>query len=422
MSNIDLKRLFIPGDGGIPPYLAGRDREQEYFRDCVDDLMNQRPIGQNMIIYGPRGNGKTALLRSLQKETIVEEKTSLDIVWLKPYQLETGAGLENLIIGDTGKSKGPVKNIKLSASVGVVGASVGLDYSKPAATLENLLRSWSQASKVKPLILMIDEAHTLKPEIGQVLLNVSQDLRSEGHPFLLILAGTPNLKSALGKTNASFWERSEKIRLGRLSPDEASQAITTPLEQAGISFATGVVDEIVGRAHGYPFFLQVWGDCLARRLAQTGQTEITLDTVKEASAAVTNKRDDMYQDRFNEIIKMELLAVATSVADAFMQSGKPHLHGSVLMEAVAKGMAGQDEPVTDGRVMENLEQLSHLGYVWQVNYSGMNSYEPGIPSLMTYIHRNSLEQQPKAESSPLEKQIRKFKENQAMAQDDGIEM
>ncbi len=44
MSNIDLKYLFIPGDGGIPPYLAGRKQEQEYFQDCVEAMKNRRPI------------------------------------------------------------------------------------------------------------------------------------------------------------------------------------------------------------------------------------------------------------------------------------------------------------------------------------------------------------------------------------------
>ncbi len=416
MSNQDLTRLFKPGDGGLPPYLAGRQREQEYFQRCVRDIKDRQSISQNLIIYGPRGNGKTTLLRHLQRETLQEKKTAPDIMWVKPYQLETAAGLENLIIGDARKFQGKVKNIEFSASAGVVGASVGLDYSGPAATLENLLRSRSQA---KPLIMMMDEAHTLKPEIGKVLLNVSQDLRSEGNPFLLVLAGTPHLMAALGKSNASFWGRSELCPLGRLAPDEAGQAVTVPLEQAGISFAPQVVDEIVEHTHCYPFFLQIWGDCLARRLAQTGQTEVTLEMLQEVEAETNRKRDAMYQTRFNEIREMRLLSVAESVAITFIQSGAPTLHSSVLEDAIAKGMAADDEPITDRYILDKFEQLSHLGYVWQVE--GAN-YEPGIPSLMNYIHRNSLEQQPEADSSPLEKQVRKYKEYRAKAQDYGIEM
>ena len=73
----------------------------------------------------------------------------------------------------------------------------------------------------------------------------------------------------------------------------------------------------------------------------------------------------MFQDRRNEIRDMGLLAVAESVADAFIQSGEPNLHGGVLKEAIERGMAG-DEPVTNERVIRALFQLSDLGYIWQV--------------------------------------------------------
>ncbi len=32
MSDIDMEYLFTPGGGGMPLYLAGRQREQEYFQ------------------------------------------------------------------------------------------------------------------------------------------------------------------------------------------------------------------------------------------------------------------------------------------------------------------------------------------------------------------------------------------------------
>ena len=69
MSAPDLSDLFTPGAGGVPPYLAGRKEEQAYFQACVKSLKNRRPISRDLILYGPRGNGKTALLRYLQKKT-----------------------------------------------------------------------------------------------------------------------------------------------------------------------------------------------------------------------------------------------------------------------------------------------------------------------------------------------------------------
>ena len=37
--------------------------------------------------------------------------------------------------------------------------------------------------------------------------------------------------------------------------------------------------------------------------------------------------------------------------------------------------------------MEKVEQLSHLGYVWP---AGEYEYEPGIPSLMAFVHGYTL--------------------------------
>ena len=229
------------------------------------------------------------------------------------------------------------------------------------------------------------QAHTLTPEVGKALLNASQIVSGEGYPFLLVLAGTPNLRATLAKTNASFWERGGRLSLGRLSPEEARQAITIPLEKAGVSFAPGVAEEVVERTDCYPYFTQVWGKSLAERLDQTGARVISRDTVTEVEAEVINKCNIMFQNRRDEIIKMGLLPVAESVADAFIQSGETNLHGSVLDEAIERGMA-DDEPITHNHIMKKHKQLIHLGYVWQVNHPEGLDYEPGIPSLMSYVN------------------------------------
>ena len=97
----------------------------------------------------------------------------------------------------------------------------------------------------------------------------------------------------------------------------------------------------------------------------------------------------MFQDRFDEIERMGLLAVAESVAHAFIHSGEMYLHGRTLDEAIERGMAG-DEPITNNRIMEKIEQLSHLGYVWQAKHpEGWYVYEPGIPGLMSLVYRYS---------------------------------
>ncbi len=385
MSVPDLSDLFTPGDGGVPPYLAGRKEEQAYFQACVKSLKNKKPAHRNLILYGPRGNGKTALLRYLQKETRQQGASNPDILWTTPGMLVGPGKLVDLIIGEYSALRNKIQSAGFSINVGIAKADAQIDLSKRTLTLDDLLQERCQH---QPLILIIDEAHRLGPELGEDLLNASQIVRNAGNPFLLVLAGTPNLEATLGKANASFWDRSKKFPLGRLSPDEAGAALTVPLQEAGITFAPGVVAEIVAQAHCYPFFMQVWGDCLARRLDETKETEITLAQVKEVEAAVINERNAMYDIRFNEIKRMGLLSIARSVADAFVQCEEPVLHGSDLDQAIEKGMAG-DEPTTNERIMEKLEQLFHLGYIWP---AGEYDYEPGIQSLMAFVQGYSLSQ------------------------------
>ena len=379
MNNPDLKHLFTPGTGAIPPYLAGRKQEQEYFRDCIEVLKNAKPVSRDMIVYGPRGNGKTALLSYLQKETLREEGTNLDILWETPDEIGTLAELSDRLTEDHQKLRARVRSAEVSGGIGFARAKTEIDLSRPSTTIRKLLQ---QRSQDKPFILIIDEAHRLKPAIAESLLNASQAVRREDNPFLLVLAGTPKLEAALGKANASFWDRNELFPLGRLSTEEAEQAITVPLQEAGVSFAPGILEEIVERTHCYPFFLQIQGDCLARQLQQTGVRVVSSDTIREVEAAATSKRDAMYRIRYNEIKRMGLLTVAESVAHAFIQSGTKYLHERTLDEAIAKGMTGNDEPVTSQRIMERFDQLSHLGYIWRV---GGYDYEPGIPSLMSFV-------------------------------------
>ena len=373
MSNQDLNDLFTPGDGGVPPYLAGRKREQEFFRGCVRALKKRIPIGQDMIVYGPRGNGKTALLSYLEQETLQKEGSKLDILWTTPISLEHPEVFADLVIGDNASLRN-----KISSAISGSGRTPDIG---------DLLEERCQS---KPLILIIDEAHCLDPEMAGELLNDSQTIRIDGHPFLLVLAGTPDLPGTLRKSEAGFWERSKICRLGRLSPEEARQAITIPLEKAGVSFAPGVAEQIVERTDSYPYFTQIWGDCLAWRLYKTGAREITMETVKEVEAEATTECRAMFQDRLNEIDNMGMLPAAESVAQAYAQSGKKQLNKSTLHEAIIRGMAG-DEPITQERIMEKHERLFQLGFVWQNDPAG-HYYEPGIPSLMSYVREHTLAQ------------------------------
>ena len=88
---------FTPGSGLIPPYLAGREYEQAVLSEQHAIVAAGESAPADVVLVGPRGNGKTALLRWF--ENTITERGAADVVWVTPTRIpsvgakETGAGL-----------------------------------------------------------------------------------------------------------------------------------------------------------------------------------------------------------------------------------------------------------------------------------------------------------------------------------------
>ena len=67
-ASMDALNPFAPGQGEVPPFLAGRGSEQALIGDRLSQLAVERTPGSDLILYRPRGNGKTALLEWTLRE------------------------------------------------------------------------------------------------------------------------------------------------------------------------------------------------------------------------------------------------------------------------------------------------------------------------------------------------------------------
>ena len=357
---------FQPGTGALPPYLAGREEEQSLFRGYFDALRSGRSAPAPILLYGPRGNGKTSLLRWAKRE--VDADGGLDTHWLVGSNIPApGDFVARLGLGSWLRKIAPE-----SVSIAGVGVSLRGGDDRPLLLAEAL----EARAKAKPLVILLDEAHTLKPEVGQWLLNAAQAAGSAS-PFLLVLAGTPDLRARLSEMEASFWNRAEQVPLGRLDEGAAAEAIRRPLAEDGIGVEEEALARMVGESHGYPFFVQLWGRAAWRRVrgAGGGAGPVTTAVVEEAAGEFETRRNRYYLDRYRELEKRELLPAAGAVAAAFR--GEDPLSAAAFRRAVARGGGG------GAGGAEAAEALEHLGFVWQTR--GIPSWEPGIPSLMDYI-------------------------------------
>ena len=361
---------FRPGPGQPPPYLAGREKEQALFRAWGGAVAQGFPPPSSVILYGPRGNGKTALLLWLQRH--LAAIPGADGVRLNPSDLRTPAQLaEQLLPGNWWDGLAP-KELSL------VGLTWRPDSDLPPPRAKQVLRV--RATR-RPLVLLLDEAHTLDPEVGHELLNVSQELGAE-LPFFLVLAGTPDLEDRLSEMEASFWGRAKQIRLNRLESAAAASAIERPLHEDGMSIESAALERIVSESHGYPFFLQLWGQLSWDCAALQGRETITIHDVEAAAPEFEQTRGDYYRQRFGELAKRRLVPVARAVAEAF--AGVSALTHDEVEDTIGGAIGPADE---GSGVHEALTVLKHLGFLWQPGPTP--AWEPGIPSLMDYLREHS---------------------------------
>ena len=365
--------LFKPGPGGLPPYLAGREHEQQICRAFLGRLRKSAAPPRDLILYGPRGNGKTTLLSWLREEA--REHDAVDVIQLTPAMIPTEERLVRRLLPRTGW-----KALKPSR-VSISGVEWQPGSPQDVPSLDEVLAARTEK---KPLLLLLDEAHTLDAKVGHALLNASQIVGRE-QPFLLALAGTPHLESRLSEMNVSFWSRSELLPIGRLDVSATADALRLPLQGEKVAFDDYALASVVTANQGYPYFVQLWGEALWRRVVagrSSGDGRITQTDVEAVRADFEEKKGRYYLQRYNELQEQDLLPVARAVAEAFEE--REHLDSAQLEAAVRRGLGEQG---SGKRAAATAKTLGNLGYIWQPN--AVPTWEPGIPSLMDYVQMHS---------------------------------
>ena len=368
MALLDDSGPFRPGPGGLPPHLAGRADEQALFRTRLALLDRGEPTPSEVILYGPRGNGKTALLRWMAQE--VSSVPGVDALKVTPSEFDTRTEFAEMLLPESWWE------VARPAEFTVRGFTWRPGENTPAPRIRSVVEL---RSKKKPLILLLDEAHTLDPRVGQELLNAAQEVGREA-PFLLVLAGTPNLRAHLRTMSASFWNRGRKLPIGRLDDTAAADAVRLPLESEGTSISEEALAHIVRESHGYPFFLQIWGAALWNRVhadPSVPPKEITAADSAACRSLFESEKNNYYLDRYDELEDEGLLGVARSVAETFAE--RQRVSPAEILAAVRRepGFDDSEKAVAARRT------LGHLGFLWRAGT--VPDWEPGIPSLMDYI-------------------------------------
>ena len=363
--------LFAPGDGARPPLLAGREKEQALLNRCLSQLAAGKSPPHNVVLIGPRGNGKTALLNWFER---VCGRASVTVARVAPSRAVTPQALFDALLPATRLQR----LLPAKWSIGGVGKA---EWETSSPSAHGLFDRLVARCRRKPIVALVDEAHTLDLTIGRLLLNASQDVRAKA-PFLLVLAGTPGLPAHLAKMDASFWDRlgSGLLGIGRLSQEAAKAALSEPLTAQKTSIDEDALNSVVAESQRYAYFIQLWGEALWGQRLATGATELTTAHAAAARPDIEAQTTEYYQRRYRELEADELLPAALAVAPLFQAGMEATATDGDIDAALAPtGMDGTDR-------LAAREALNRLGYIWcPPGQPPPVVWSAGIPSLMQYV-------------------------------------
>ena len=364
---------FRPGRGGMPPLLAGREAVQNDINGMLQYLSDPTAgAPRDIILYGPRGYGKTVLLRWSAERCM--KGLGYTVLRITPSRSRS---LKDQLMDGLGAAQAQVTTEgsgSLDAKVVKVGGKRSVVQSRQAGSLVRFLIN---KAKKTPLVLLVDEAHTMPDEWGHELLNASQEVCQDA-PFLLVLAGTPGLEDHLGTMKATFWSRSRVIPLGRLDASAAAAAIVQPLHKEGIALDDNVLSQVLAASQYYPYFIQLWGAILWDTAKKAECRQIDQALLDQVRGTFKDQKDRLYKIFYSELRQKHMVQAALSLAKAF--KGREAISDIELHDTVAGEQVGLDPP---DNVLETVRELRRLGYIWQG--SAQTDWQPGIPSMMTYV-------------------------------------
>ena len=363
---------FTPGSGISPPYMAGRKTEQNSL-GTVLRRTKKGSTGQIIVMYGPRGTGKTVLLNWYEAEC--DKVGAVTINATPAGDLESTADLPRLLL--------PESRLPDEVSVGLEGI-LSMTWNNPDTGARGKLADHLiDARRKRPRVLLLDEAHTLDPKTCRSLLTLTQKVAHKA-PFLLVMAGTPGLRPFLMSVGATFVERSKKIAIGRLSEQAAAAAISVPLQRDGIAIDAPALSEVVEDAQCYPYFLQQWGSALWDVAKERDADRLTGADVEQTMPEIAAVKEDFYKDRYDSLGNdKSLLVAAYAVACAFR--GETRLASDEIPEIIERCLpdALTDRASREDKARQLSKELNKIDFVWEPNSA--REVEPGIRSFMTYV-------------------------------------
>ena len=363
---------YQPGRGVVPPVIAGRTSEFARAERRLAALTDGRTVSEDLLYYGPRGNGKTTLLleigRRARESGLRAERFGVDAL-TDPERLIRGLQERAGILGDR------VTGVQLAG----IGATA--DRAEPTREVSALFGAWVGASP-RPLLVILDEVHAIVPEVARSFFDAVQHAKGAGPPFVVAAAGTPDAPRRIREAGTHNERGFERVRVGRLGPEDTITALAEPARAHGRPMNQAAARLLAEESQGYPYFIQLLGSAAWESTETSARSEIGVEAARRGIAAARPRIEDFYGERFDEAWNARIDGALRPLADTFIE------HGGQVRDAdlteLLEDMVTQPSLPFDRVSLRNT--LHDLGVVWQ---PAPGVWEMGIPSFAAYVRRRS---------------------------------
>lgn len=316
---------YTPGQ--VAREIYGRDKILEDFkRDLAFQIVEPHLIGRIEVYSGPRGVGKTSLLRSAQSYSVSK---GFETVWVTAGKgsllsslIESLSGLTRTWKGELGDKLGELLE---SVRIQIGGISVGgvsgeeAEITAPSRLLQEILITAGQAAvqRGNGLIVFIDEIQAADAESLKAVAYAWQHLQSEAPtlPMAVFSAGLSHAQDVI--TDAvSFAERFSYQHLGNLSGRDSMEALRRPAADKGVRWDEEALEMALDSANGYPYFIQVIGDETWRSSGYPGAgTTIEAGQVRAALEGFNAMRNSFFRARWQKATPAEMSFLQAMAAE-----------------------------------------------------------------------------------------------------------
>ena len=259
---------FRKRTGILPSYFTGRENELNELKDIYNSTKSGVP--GHLILYGPKGIGKTSLLLKFQ-----EEISDFNDVYSVRIPLIEGSfeDIYSLIIekcSDTlniniGHFWEKISSLGINIPfIGGVSVSREIPKTSHAVAFEKILNViYDELDSDNPvLILLFDDLQRIMNndetmKILSILQNALIELNLKGKNIMFVATGSEDIFNRIQDKLDSEVLIFEPYLIGPLSYDEVCEAIKIPIKEQNVTFEEDVLKEIYELSNGIPYYMQI---------------------------------------------------------------------------------------------------------------------------------------------------------------------